>query len=297
MKKKLIVISMLIAVSGCGNNPDSNSISDNKKRDIEENPVENNKDPILVVDKIFNQERRMIADQIISVFENNNPVIQYDYVESLQDGRGFTAGRAGFTSATADMLEVIERYSVISPENGLTAYIPRLKELAKTEGGSTKGLEGLEKRWKKAAKDSIFRKVQDEVVDDYYFNSALKYAKQLGITLPITLLNLYDAAIQHGDGYDADSLSAMIKRATSKVGGTPNKGGDERLWVRTFMDVRRATLLNPANKETKQVWSESVGRVDTLIKLYQSGNVMLTAPVTINPWGDDFILPVKNEVR
>jgi len=293
--KKLIVIAMSITVFGCGNNSNgvSVSISDNKKSGMEEKSVVKIKDSDFLVESIFNQERRDIADQVISVFENNNPIIQYDYVEDLQDGRGYTAGRAGFTSATADMLEVIERYSAVAPKNGLAAYIPRLKELAKTENGSTDGLEGLEKNWKKAAKDSVFRKIQDDVVDAYYFNSAIKYAKQLGISLPITLLNLYDAAIQHGDGYDADSLSAMVKRATSKAGGSPKTGVDERLWVQAFMNDRRSTLLNPANKETQKEWAESVGRIDTLIKLYQDGNIMLKPPVKMNPWGTAFSLPMR----
>ncbi|MCK5831140.1 MAG: chitosanase [Methylococcales bacterium] len=294
MKKKLIVIGLLMTVLGCGNNP--NSISDstpeNKKNDIKGKSTENN-DSGLLVENIFDQERRTIADQVISVFENDNPVIQYDFIENLHDGRGYTAGRAGFTSATADMLEVIERYSAVVPKNGLVAYIPRLKELAKTEGSSVIGLEGLEKNWKKAAKDSAFRKIQDNVVDDYYFNSAIKYAKQLGISLPITLLNLYDAAIQHGDGVDADSLSAIIQRASSKVGGSPKTGVDEMRWVQAFMNDRKSTLLNPANKETQNEWAESVGRVDALIRLYQSGNVMLKAPVKINPWGGAFSLPVR----
>ena len=48
----------------------------------------------------FNDEQRDIADQIISVFENNDPVINYDFIGNINDGRGYTAGRAGFTTAT-----------------------------------------------------------------------------------------------------------------------------------------------------------------------------------------------------
>ena len=36
------------------------------------------------------------ADQLISIFENGIPEIQYGYAEDLDDGRGITAGRAGF---------------------------------------------------------------------------------------------------------------------------------------------------------------------------------------------------------
>jgi hypothetical protein len=39
--------------------------------------------------------------QITSTFENSTLELQYDYVENIGDGRGITAGRAGFTSALA----------------------------------------------------------------------------------------------------------------------------------------------------------------------------------------------------
>jgi chitosanase len=75
----------------------------------------------------FSEDQRELADQIISVFENDTPVIDYAYAENLDDGRGITAGRAGFTSATGDMLEVVERYTGIVPVNPLAAYLPRLR--------------------------------------------------------------------------------------------------------------------------------------------------------------------------
>ncbi len=245
---------------------------------------------------IFTKEQRKMADQIISIFENDTPVLQYGYSKKLDDGRGITAGRAGFTSATADMLEVIERYSKIDPENPLVIYIPRLKELAKDVDGSTKGLEGLERKWKKLGDDKVFRSVQDEVVDDYYYNAATVHAERLGVAYPLTMLNLYDAVIQHGDGEDLDGLSAMIKRATSKVGETPINGADEKQWLQAFMDTRRSVLINPHNKATQAEWSESVGRVDALIRLYNSGNLSLAPPIKMNAWGQEYTLPVQYKV-
>ncbi len=59
----------------------------------------------------FNQQQRLIADQFVSIFENGTSEIQYGSAEDIGDGRGITAGRAGFTSATGDMLIVIEKYT------------------------------------------------------------------------------------------------------------------------------------------------------------------------------------------
>src|SRR5215218_7439049 len=94
------------------------------------------------VGHLTNAQRHRV-DQLISLFENDTPEIQYCYIENINDGRGFTAGRAGFTTATADLLEVVERYTRIVPDNRLAPFLPRLREVAAQGSGSTAGLEGL----------------------------------------------------------------------------------------------------------------------------------------------------------
>src|SRR5215211_6885999 len=64
------------------------------------------------------------VDKLISEFENSTSVIQYCYVEALDDGRGYTVGRAGFTSATGDLLEVAEQYTRAVPGNPLEPLLP-----------------------------------------------------------------------------------------------------------------------------------------------------------------------------
>jgi len=239
----------------------------------------------------FTEEQRVLADQIISVFENNTPEIDYGYAENLDDGRGITAGRAGFTSATGDMLEVVERYTERVPANPLAAYLTRLEELAAEESGDIDGLENLEAAWLTAADDPTFREVQDEVVDDEYYWPSVDHADELGLSFPLSLLNLYDTCIQHGDGDDPDGLPAIIDRTTAQVGGTPAGGTDEYEWLQAFMDIRRSVLLDPYDPETAEAWAESVGRVDALNDIFDSDNVALEPPVVINPWGTEFTLP------
>lgn len=242
---------------------------------------------------IFSSQQKKIADQVISIFENDTPEIQYNYIEYLGDGRGYTAGRGGFTSATGDMLEVVERYTEIEPNNPLAPYLPNLKALSAEESDSIEGLSGLPAAWKQSSEDKTFLQVQDDVVDDDYYLPALKLARQLGVREPLTLLNLYDAIIQHGEGDDPDGLPALIKKASNQVGGTPREGVNEHEWLGAFMAARRATLLHPDDEDTQDEWSESVGRVDALYQLYLDGNFTLTPPVHLNPWGEDFVLTGK----
>jgi len=267
----MMFIVVLLSIYGCDTKTNNN--------------YQNNDESI-----IFTLNQRKTADQIISIFENNTPIIQYDYAENLFDGRGITAGRAGFTSATADMLEVIKRYTIIVPNNSLSTYLSRLEELAENEDDSIVGLEGLEASWKESANDEVFRDVQDEILDEWYFNPAVIQAQLLGVKLPLTLLNLYDAIIQHGEGDDLDGLPSIINQTTLNVGGTIKDGIDEKIWLKEFMSVRRAILENPNNQETQIEWSESVKRVDTLIELYNKNKFYLELPMVVDTWDTAFVL-------
>jgi len=279
MKNIFICICLIVGLFACGGDSgDDDSDSSDDQDSLSQGLV-------------FTEEQRLIADQIISVFENDTPVIQYAYAENLNDGRGITAGRAGFTSATGDMLEVVDLYTQLVPDNPLAVYLPRLRELAAEESGSTEGLEDLETAWQTAADDTVFQGVQDDVVDEEYYLPAVEHTKELGISYPLSLLNIYDACIQHGDGDDPDGLPAIISRTTEEVGGTPDDGVDESDWLQAFMDIRRSVLLDPSDQESQEAWSESVGRVDTLVEIFESGNLTLTPPIDINPYGTEYTIP------
>src|SRR3954453_11884016 len=113
--------------------------------------------------------QRLRVDKLISEFENSTPVIQYCYVVALDDGRGYTVGRAGFTSATGDLLDVAERYTQAVPDNPLADLLPRLRELAETGDGSIEGLEALPQAWADTCDDPRQRRIQNGVVDREYY--------------------------------------------------------------------------------------------------------------------------------
>src|SRR3954447_21982693 len=106
-------------------------------------------------------ERKHRAAQITSTFENSTLELQYGYVENIGDGRGITAGRAGFTSGTGDLLFLIRRYTDLKPDNVLARYIAPLTAANGTD--SVNGLDGLADAWAEAADDSDFRRLQDQL--------------------------------------------------------------------------------------------------------------------------------------
>ena len=247
----------------------------------------------------FNSEQHLIADQIISIFENGTTEIQYGYAEHIaSDQHGITAGRAGFTSATGDMLIVVERYTQLKPGNPLAEYIPELQRLEQVyidhdyelseEGANVENLGGLIPAWKQAAEDDVFRGVQDAVTNELYFDPVLNKARALGIRYPLTLLCLYDASIQHG----YDGMLQMVSRISLPQ---PVDGGDELAWLKEFNRIRLDVMENTI-VDGERIWSDSTYRLHELEDMRKDGNNDLDPfTMVIEDWeGETFTLPTIN---
>ncbi|KAJ2109503.1 hypothetical protein IW146_006331, partial [Coemansia sp. RSA 922] len=63
-----------------------------------------------VSDAMLSGCAKSLALQVTNVYENGDTAFHYEYCEDLKDGRGFTAGIAGFCSGTGDALEVVKLY-------------------------------------------------------------------------------------------------------------------------------------------------------------------------------------------
>lgn len=235
--------------------------------------------------------QKLRAEQITSVFENDTIELQYAYVEALDDGRGYTAGRAGFTSGTGDMLEVVQRYTEIVPDNLLAPFLPRLEELAAAESGEITGLEGLPEAWMTAAEDPQFLEVQDAVVDEEYYDPAVVRWQDSGLATALSLAALYDAIIQHGEGEDPDGLPAMMDRASEAAGGDPASGVDEAEWLGAFIVVRHDTLLNAFDPDTREEWAEGADRTEVFQQLLDDENFDLHGPIEIHTSQHDATVP------
>jgi chitosanase len=235
--------------------------------------------------------QRIRADKLVSQFENSTSVIQYCYVEALDDGRGYTVGRAGFTSATGDLLEVAEQYTQAVPGNPLADLLPRLRELAKSGDGSIEGLERLPQAWADTCDDPRQRAIQDGVVDKEYYNPAVRRWRKLGLRRPLSLAAIYDAEIQHGDGEDPDGVPAMLKRAAKRAQGTPKTKVSEAKFLRAFIHVRRATLAHAHDPSTRAAWAQTVHRADAWRYLLDTGQWQLSSPIRVH--SPDYDLTIR----
>jgi chitosanase len=230
-------------------------------------------------------ERKHRAAQITSSFENSTLELQYDYVENIGDGRGLTAGRAGFTSATGDLLLLVRRYSKVESDNVLVPYLPALEAVNGTD--SVRGLDGFPDAWAEAAEDPEFRRLQDQLVDELYFDPAMRMAAEVGVETPLGQLIIWDTMIQHGAG-GSDGTRAIIAETVKDVGAV---GQSESAWLDAFLDARLRHLLRMYPATTKDADVSSESRVDALRSLVHGGNLALEPPLTWQVYGDEFRLP------
>ncbi|MFO1464294.1 MAG: chitosanase [bacterium] len=221
--------------------------------------------------------KKDIAMQLVSSAENSslNWKAQYAYIEDIKDGRGYTGGIIGFCSGTGDMLEVIQYYTQLEPNNGLAKYIPALGRL--NGSSSHAGLDpGFVDDWKAAAKDPLFQQAQDYERDKVYFDPSVQQAKADGLRA-LGQFIYYDAIVMHGSsGFEAIRAKAMAQARP------PAQGGDETQYLKAFLQARKAAMLTEAAHD-------NTDRVDTMQLVFlNAGNFDLNPPLDWKTYGDSY---------
>ena len=221
------------------------------------------------------------VDQVVSVFEYGSTEVQYCTIEDIHDGRGYTAGRAGFTTATGDFYELILRYRKLDKNSPFNPYESILKERARDMSSSVKGLEDAPLIWSKLCTTDLFKSAQDQLVEDFYKKPARLHMKDFDIKSSLGYLVFHDTILQQGDGQDPDSFNGVIAKMKTKP-------ASEKNFLIEFLKARAEILIHPHNTETGDVWKDSVDRAYALRKLVESEQFDLSQPFTLHVWDADW---------
>ncbi|MFF3708358.1 chitosanase [Streptomyces phaeochromogenes] len=215
-----------------------------------------------------------LAQRIVSSAENSSLDwrAQYDYIEDIGDGRGYTAGIIGFTTGTHDLLTLVELYTESHPDNALEPYLPALRSVDGSD--SHEGLDpGFTAAWKEEAQKDAFKRVQDSQRDRVYFDPAVRLAKRDGLGA-LGQFIYYDAMVMHGPG--DPGFHGIRERAMAEA-DTPAEGGDEQSYLDIFLDTRRETMKSEKRDTT---------RVDTAQRRFlYDGNLGLRTPLEWKVYG------------
>ena len=230
------------------------------------------------------------ALQITSTAENStvNWWEQYDYIEDIGDGRGYTAGIVGFTSGTSDMLKLVENYTTATPTNGLSKFIDELRQIDAAPYDQRPALshslldpQNFTAAWAAEAAKPEFQKAQDAERDRVYWAPALAAAKADGVG-PLGLWLLYDISVNHGPGTDSESFGGIVAAARTQS-PPPSQGGNEASYLRALDEKRTAVLTSWGDNQPN-------GRDEATRQLIDAGEFALAVPVTWSMYGTSFTM-------
>ncbi|KAI8327932.1 lysozyme-like domain-containing protein [Choanephora cucurbitarum] len=225
---------------------------------------------------------------ITNVFEDGTPNFSYAYCENIKDSRGYTAGYAGFTTATGDAEIVIQQYIVNSPLNLLLPYLPRIKQIGllpqcdRRSRGTVLGLINYCVAWKHEAcrSNNKFSKMQLYWVYKNYMIPSARYAAQSNVTSPLGQAIFYDTIIQHGYQYVEPDIN-IVRILT--LTGPRLKDESEKDFLTRFLTTRRQLQCCYPD----DVWPDSSSRTYDLQNLVNQYDRYkdLQAPITLEAFG------------
>ncbi|HQE12100.1 MAG TPA: chitosanase [Flavipsychrobacter sp.] len=181
--------------------------------------------------------------RVINVFETGVPDGKYDSISIYKDGTvngvkvyQITYGRSQ-TTEFGNLKRMLELY--IS-RNGMFAA-PFRKFMSKIgKLPSLKDNVEFKSLLKTAAKqDVIMRQTQDEFFDIYYYQPAFNWFAGQQFTSALSMLVIYDSFIHSG------SIPLFLRQKFAER--TPLNGGDEKNWIKQYVDVRHNWLKTHSN--------------------------------------------------
>ncbi|MDD5579911.1 MAG: chitosanase [Methylobacter sp.] len=185
-------------------------------------------------------QQKSICEQVVNVFETGSAEGNYGAIAIFPDGphgmKQVTYGRSQ-TTEYGNLEELVKTYV---DKHG--TYSEQLRDYLPKIGVTPLVNDALFQKHLKDAgdKDPIMRQVQDVFFDKRYFKPAIDWADNNGFTLPLSALVIYDSFVHSGSIPDF-----LRKRFTEQA---PKSGGDEKAWIKQYVDVRQNWLAHHDNK-------------------------------------------------
>ncbi len=184
-------------------------------------------------------QQKKIIEQVVNVFETGKVQGDYGSLVIMADGphkaKQITYGRSQ-TTEYGNLEELIEMYVGSGGQFAaqLKPYLPKIGVTPLINDATFKQLLRDAGR-----KDPAMQKVQDEFFDKRYYQPAMTWADGNGFTLALSALVVYDSYIHSG------SIPLFLRKRFSEK--TPKNGGDEKKWIKQYVDTRRQWLATHSN--------------------------------------------------
>lgn len=226
----------------------------------------------------YTPEQKRAIDCVLAIFETGKvpTAASYSTCTILKDGAGISYGKHQCTDNSGSLDLVVKKYIELGGQQAgaLGPFLPYLtanKSTAEKPGGPyTVETQTLINILKVAGADPIMHQAQDHVFDVNYFMPAVNHAKDAGLTTVLGLLVIYDTCIHSGPGRVGTHRAAFPEKS-------PKNGGDEKAWIKSYLNTRRAWLAANSNALVQK----TVYRQDAILELIKADNWGLKFPFTV----------------
>jgi len=184
--------------------------------------------------------QKRICEQVINAFETGSAQGNYGALVIFADGphdvRQITYGRSQ-TTEYGNLEKLVQMYAGANgtfsaqlapfvPEIGVTPLIDNqeFKQLLRDAG----------------KKDPVMRDIQDTFFDAQYFQPAVQWGDDNRFTMALSALVIYDSFVHSG------TIFGFLRKRFPEV--TPAQGGDEKAWIREYVDARNDWLATHPKK-------------------------------------------------
>lgn len=210
--------------------------------------------------------------KLVSIAENSSAdwKKQINYIENINDDRGYTISIVGFCTGTGDFIQVLQEIKKIDPVHPLVKFIPIVKEKS---GGDVSGLSGLPKSiHDMGIDDPVFNKAMWIIIKKLYWGPSLQFCKSKNLVSNLSKYIAYDTCINFGE------LDIFNKLEVAK------NDVDEKVILKKFLDIKQTTI------ENGNYGSSKGARTDMQKLMLSKNNMNLVTGFSVTCYGDTFKL-------
>jgi chitosanase len=205
-------------------------------------------------------KQRLVCERVVNVFETGSIKGKYGAISVYNDGphrvRQITYGRSQ-TTEYGNLARLVDMY-VKAGGTHAAELAPYVQLIGATPLVDNDAFKALLRR--AGESDPVMWATQDRFFDLAYFQPALKWATDNGFVLPLSMLVIYDSFIHSG------GILPFLRSRFAEL--TPKKGGDEKAWIRAYVEVRDRWLTTHSNPDLRP----SAYRTRDLLREIKGGN-------------------------
>jgi chitosanase len=216
----------------------------------------------------MNKEKIRLTQRILNAFENDSgsanteyePI--YLYYDGNNNRRQVTLAR-GFTEDGGALKKVLNRYMDKQGEQS-EYFKSKVSQIGK---GTLDDDKEFLSKLSRAGKEQVMKDAQDEIFEEVYMGPALRWAEKYGFKESLSQAVIVDTYLHSGGMQDY----LMNRFPEAK----PASGGNEKVWIKQYLDVRRDWLKN----HSKTILRSTVYRPDFFLTQVKRNNWNLDCPM------------------